>query len=128
MGLFAEPKDRPVVRMLTEAGVFVPHHSDKVGARQVCTYCGDGFRFHYKQWISRPCIEKGGDEAFFHTPGGNGDPMRFALDSPLSMHFPDDWGRLKIAEIVETLGWTDELRIAVDQHRLVHHWPCKAAK
>src|SRR3989339_838516 len=39
----------------------------------------------------------------------------------------DVWGLLKTRELREVLGWAEELELSVTQHRLVHHWPCKAA-
>ncbi len=128
MGLFAPVEDRETVAMLTEAGVLIPHQREKISGKQICSHCGDGFRYHYKRWIAGGCIEKGIDEAFFHTFSGNGEVLRFALDSPLSYDaFPDDWGTLKTMEIAEVLGWASEMGLEVTQHRLVHHWPCKAA-
>lgn len=124
--LYASHADRMTFEMFKEAGVIVPHHSHKVSGKQICTHCADGFRPHYKEWIKALCFSSGGAKSFFHTFSGNGDPMRFALHSPLSRPGTDEWGDLKILELAETLRWADELNVNVEQMRDVHHWPCKA--
>jgi hypothetical protein len=53
--------------------------------------------------------------------------MRFAFESPLAYFSSDDCGLFKTREVVQTLEWATELGVDVEQHRLVHHWPCKAA-
>lgn len=133
LNLFASPEDRAVHNLFREAKVIVPSQQGLVSGQQLCSICGDGFRHHMKRGVFKRCLESGGDDMFFHEFKGNGEAMRFALNSPLSAGEskygdPDVWGRKKIDEIVEVLGWADDLGIDVGQHRVVHHWPCKAAK
>ncbi len=127
MKLYASGKDRTMYETLKEAGVLVPHHSHKVCGKQICTHCADGFRPHYKEWIKDLCFSNGGAKSFFHTFSGNGDPMRYAYQSPLSESGTDAWGSLKTQELIETLGWAQKMNVQVEQMRDVHHWPCKAA-
>jgi hypothetical protein len=130
--LYASKEDRATHYLYREAGVLVPHKSEHVAGKQTCSCCSDGFRFHMTEGVFNRCKENGGDETFFHQFKGNGEAMRFALNSPLSGGFSrygdlDVWGRMKVDEIKEVLGWADDLEVVVEQHRLVHHWPCKAA-
>ena len=125
--LYAQESDRKPHALFVEAKVIVPHETERVGGKQICSHCADGFRIHYKRWIAKQCFTNGGDDAFFHTFSGNGEPMRFACNSALSMVNPDDWGALKMMELYETLGWAKALEVVIDQLRVVHHWPCKAA-
>jgi hypothetical protein len=131
--LFASPDDRHVYDQFVEAGVIRPNNTFQVAGQQICSICGDGFRHHMKSSAFKACQANGGEDTFFHELKGNGEAMRFALNSPLSdgesiYGDTDVWGRKKTDEIVELLGWADELNVSVRQHRLGHHWPCKAAK
>lgn len=130
--LYASSEDRAVYDLLREVGVIVDHVKRHVAGQQTCSWCSDGFRPHMRAKIEDNCHSNGGDETFFHSPAGNGDAMRFAFKSPLSEGFSrygdlDVWGRMKLEEIRETLGWARDLGMHIGQHRLVHHWPCKAA-
>lgn len=130
--LYASCGDRIIHALFSEAGVIVPHNSEKVAGKQTCSCCSDGFRFHMTEGVFQRCRDNGGEETFFHQFKGNGEAMRFALNSPLSADVsrfgdPDVWGRLKTNEVNEVLGWAHKLDVLVEQHRLVHHWPCKAA-
>jgi hypothetical protein len=129
--LYASEDDRATHHLFQEAGIIVGYQTKKVAGQQICSVCSDGFRLHMKKEVYSSCRANGGDEAFFHSFQGNGEAMRFALNSPLSEGFSaltsDVWGRLKTKEIAEVLGWADELDVPVVQHRLVHHWPCKGA-
>lgn len=132
MKLFASDDDRATYELFQEAGIIVEHSTKHVAGQQTCSWCADGFRPHMKETVEGHCRTNGGDETFFHSFAGNGDAMRFAFNSPLSSGFSEDgdldvWGRLKLEEIRETLGWAEGLNMSVAQHRLVHHWPCKAA-
>lgn len=131
--LFASLEDRRTHSQFVEAGIIVPQRQEHVAGQQICSACADGFRTHMKDMIFQRCLESGGDETFFHEFKGSGEAMRFAFNSPLSEGVSkygdsDVWGRMNIGELAEVLGWADELEVSVAQHRLVHHWPCKAAK
>jgi hypothetical protein len=131
--LFASEQDKKTHGLFVEAGIIQPHRQEYVAGKQLCSNCSDGFRLHMKEMIFDHCRQNGGDETFYHEFRGSGDPMRFALNSPLSHGVskygdPDVWGRMKTQEVIEVLGWANELGITVNQHRIVHHWPCKAAK
>lgn len=131
--LYASHADRVIHHLLLEAGVLSPQKESHVSGQQTCSTCSDGFRTHMKEAVFHRCRQSGGDETFFHEFKGNGEAMRFALNSPLSIGESlygdtDVWGRKKIDEIVEVFGWAKEADLFLDQHRIVHHWPCKAAK
>lgn len=130
--LYASPLDRVVHDLFVKEGVIVEYHSHKVAGQQTCSLCSDGFRPHMKEEVLKACHARGGATAFFHSFGGNGEAMRFAYNSPLSEGFSernndDVWGILKTKELCEVLCWAEGLDMSVTQHRLVHHWPCKAA-
>ncbi len=130
--LFASPEDKKTYEKFRETGVIIPHLHKHVSGQQLCSTCADGFRTHMKDMIYDRCRSIGGEDTFFHEFRGSGETMRFAFNSPLSHGVskygdPDVWGRMKTNEIIEVLGWADELKVSVEQHRLVHHWPCKAA-
>ena len=131
-GLYASAADCDTYHMFAEAGVIGPNNLMKAHGRQTCSQCADGFRLHISETVIKMCKASGGDDLFFHNFKGNGEAMRFVLDSPLSEGFSmhnntDLWGRIKVLEIDEVLGWAEELGVDVAQHRTVHHWPCKAA-
>ncbi len=130
--LYASKASCDMHAQFVEAGVIVPHNSDHVAGKQTCSCCSDGFRYHMHEGVFRRCQDNGGEGTFFHQFKGNGEAMRFALGSPLSdgaseCGDPDVWGRMKTGELVEVLGWSRMYDVNVRQHRLVHHWPCKAA-
>jgi hypothetical protein len=132
MKLFACDDDRKTYELFRESGVIGDYTIKNVAGQQTCSWCADGFRPHMREKIEGNCRVNGGENSFFHSPAGNGDAMRFAFNSPLSQGFsrygdPDVWGRLKLEEIRETLGWAEDLSVHIEQHRLIHHWPCKAA-
>lgn len=131
--LYASADDRKITYPLfREAGVIITFKKKLVAGQQTCSRCSDGFRPHMREKIESACRENGGESAFFHSPQGNGDAMRFALNSPLSKGYsryndPDAIGRFKTNEIIESLLIAANAGVLVSQHRLVHHWPCKAA-
>lgn len=132
MKLYASKADRAIYDFFIERGVIIEYEQEKVHGRQTCSMCSDGFRPHMKEKILRTCCSNGGTDTFFHQFNGNGEAMRFAFNSPLSDGFSahmnaDVWGMLKIKELAEAFGWAEELGVELEQHRVVHHWPCKAA-
>lgn len=130
--LYASAADRVAYERLIKEGVIVEYQEKKVHGQQTCSLCSDGFRPHMKEKVLNTCHSNGGDNAFFHPFTGHGEAMRFAYNSPLSEGFSDRnnadfWGSGKTKEISEFHGWAEETGVLVKQHRLVHHWPCKAA-
>jgi hypothetical protein len=129
--LYASAEDKVTYELFKEAEVIVGYQPKRVAGQQTCSVCSDGFRLHMKEEVLQTCQTNGGSDAFFHSFQGNGEAMRFAYDSPLSKGYSaitsDILGRTKTTEITELLSWADELDVQVLQHRLVHHWPCKAA-
>lgn len=129
--LYADPQDRKHYELFREAGVCVDYNVEKAHGQVTCSICSDGFRTHIGEKVSSICRALGGDEMFYHEFKGNGEAMRFAFESPLSAGFSersndDFWGAAKVKELVEVLGWAEEVGLQVVQHRLIHHWPCKA--
>ena len=119
--------------LFREAKVCIPFNLTKARGQVTCSMCSDGFRTHIGEKVSSICKAQGGDEMFYHEFKGNGEAMRFALDSPLSAGFsernnPDFWGSALIKELVEVLQWAMEAGLVVNQHRNIHHWPCKGGK
>lgn len=130
--LYASDADREVYQQLIDAGVIIEYKEGKVHGRQTCSLCSDGFRPHMREVVSSTCHTNGGREAFFHPFIDNGHPMSYAFNSPLSEGLSDRnnadvLGLIQTKKIVQVLEWTSELDVSVLQHRLVHHWPCKAA-
>lgn len=121
---YASTQDLRAMELFQRAGVFITWNGENVHHEVLHSACADGHRYQaLKMTAHRICMHNGGGNSMFHSPSGNGDALRFAFNSPLSYFTPDDWGRLKTAEVFESL----EIKDGVQQGRLLHHWPCAAA-